>query len=129
MGSEDIKMTKIYFVRHAEPIHSWKEDQTRPLTEEGRMDSKQVITAFKDVSLDYCVSSPYQRCIDTIKECANNHHLTIHTDVRFRERVNGSINTKEMIKKRWSDFDYHEENGESLRMVQERNIEGSGIHS
>ena len=29
-------MTRIYFVRHAQPEHSWEDDRTRPLSEEGR---------------------------------------------------------------------------------------------
>ena len=29
-------MTRVYFVRHAQPEHDWEEDRTRPLTEEGR---------------------------------------------------------------------------------------------
>lgn len=33
-------MTQIYFVRHAQPIYSWEDDRTRPLTEEGLADSK-----------------------------------------------------------------------------------------
>lgn len=28
-------MTKVYFVRHAQPEYAWKEDRTRPLAEEG----------------------------------------------------------------------------------------------
>ena len=32
-------MTRVYFVRHAQPEHDWKEDRTRPLTEEGKKDS------------------------------------------------------------------------------------------
>ena len=28
-----------------------------------------------------------------------------------------------MIEKRWDDFDFHEEGGESLNMVQQRNLE------
>ena len=34
-------MTIVYFVRHAQPDHSWNEDDsTRPLTIEGQQDSK-----------------------------------------------------------------------------------------
>ena len=29
-------MTRVYFVRHAQPEHDWEEDRTRPLTEKGR---------------------------------------------------------------------------------------------
>ncbi len=32
-------MTKIYFVRHAQPEHAWEDDRTRPLTDEGKADS------------------------------------------------------------------------------------------
>ena len=31
-------MTRVYFVRHAQPEHEWEEDRTRPLTEEGKKD-------------------------------------------------------------------------------------------
>ena len=36
-------MTKVYFVRHAQPEHDWEEDRTRPLTEEGKKDSEIVL--------------------------------------------------------------------------------------
>ena len=31
-------MTRVYFVRHAQPKFSWADDLTRPLTEEGMQD-------------------------------------------------------------------------------------------
>lgn len=121
---EVVYMTRIYFVRHAQPIHSWQEDSTRPLTKEGITDSKKVVETLANIKLDYCVSSPYKRSLDTIKECAKSHGLEIHTDYRYRERECGNKNTREMIIKRWLDFDFHEEGGESLNMVQRRNMEG-----
>ena len=36
-------MTRVYFVRHAQPEHDWEEDRTRPLTEEGKKDSVVVL--------------------------------------------------------------------------------------
>ena len=36
-------MTRVYFVRHAQPEHEWEEDRTRPLTEEGKKDSAIVL--------------------------------------------------------------------------------------
>lgn len=117
-------MTSIYFVRHAQPEHSWEDDRTRPLSEEGLQDSEQVVKALRDVPLDYAISSPYRRSVDTIKECAKAHNLEIHIDEKLRERQKGpGGNNLEMFRKRWSDFDYHEDGGESLRMVQDRNIE------
>lgn len=36
-------MTRVFFVRHAQPEHNWKDDRTRPLTREGKADSKIVL--------------------------------------------------------------------------------------
>lgn len=117
-------MTHIYFVRHAQPIYSWLEDRTRPLTEEGLEDSRKVTEKLKDTRLDYAISSPYKRSMDTIRQCVKAHVLVLHTDERFREREAGlNGNGREMIRKRWSDMDYHEESGESMHMVQNRNVE------
>lgn len=117
-------MTSIYFVRHAKPDYSWYRDRTRPLTEEGRRDSEKVVSALKDIQLDYAASSPYRRSVETIQGCADRHGLIIHKDERFRERKSGvNGNTARLFRKRWLNFDYHEKDGESLRMVQERNIE------
>ncbi len=118
-------MTRIYFVRHAQPEYSWEDDRTRPLSEEGVRDSQCVCETLKNVTLDYAVSSPYLRSVKTIEACAAGHGLAIHFDERYRERDHqkGS-NNREMFRKRWSDLEYHEEGGESLSMVQRRNIEG-----
>lgn len=51
----------------------------------------------------------------------NHAHEDDRTRPLTEEGVNG--NNLEMFKKRWNDFNYHEEGGESLQMVQDRNIE------
>ena len=51
-------MTKVYFVRHAQPEHDWEEDRTRPLTEEGKKDSEIVLEFLKDKKLDAFYCSP-----------------------------------------------------------------------
>ncbi len=117
-------MTHIYFVRHAQPDHSWVEDRTRPLTEAGVEDSRQVVDALKNIKLDYATSSPYKRSMDTILACVEDHGLELHTDERFRERESGLNARKyENIKKRWENKEFHEEGGESLNMLQKRNVE------
>lgn len=117
-------MTSIYFVRHAQPKHSWEEDRTRPLTTEGLEDSKRVTEALSNIKVMAYLSSPYKRSFDTIYGISRIHSMDIITDERFREREKG-LNGNEygMFQKRWSDFDFREEGGESLHMVQERNIE------
>ncbi len=117
-------MTNIYFVRHAQPEHAWDEDRTRPLSEEGLGDIKKVTEIFRNLQIDCCLSSPYKRSFDTIKESAKVLSIDIHTDERFREREKGlKGNEFGMFQKRWNDFDFHEDGGESLNMVQKRNIE------
>lgn len=117
-------MTSIYFVRHAQPDYSCSNDSIRPLTTEGMADSSLVVKALQDTVIDYVVCSPYIRSVDTIRVCAEQHGLKPDIDERLREREKGiGSNNYSMFKKRWADFDYHERGGESLRMVQERNIE------
>lgn len=116
-------MTVVYFIRHAQPDHQWEEDRTRPLTAEGRKDAKMVLDFLKDKGIDVFYSSPYLRCMDTIKETAAFYGKGIFTDERLREREAGKNGNRHgMFEKRWADFNYHEENGESIKMVQRRNI-------
>ena len=61
-------MTRVYFVRHAQPEHDWEEDRTRPLTEEGKKDSAIVLEFLKDKKIDTFYCSPYKRSMDTIAE-------------------------------------------------------------
>lgn len=117
-------MTKVFFVRHAQPMHAHEDDRTRPLTEEGSQDTAIVLETLKDKEIDVFYCSPYKRSIDTIKQTAEFFRCEVRTDERFREREKGADgNNHGMFRKRWADHDYHEEGGESLRMVQSRNLE------
>lgn len=116
-------MTKVYFVRHAQPEPVW-DDENRPLTSEGKEDAKIVLDFLKDKEIEVFYSSPYKRSFDTISDTAAFFGKEIITDDRLREREKGeNSNNHGMFEKRWNDHDYHEKNGESIRMVQERNIE------
>lgn len=117
-------MTKVYFVRHAQPEHDWKDDRTRPLTEEGKKDSAIVLKFLKNKKIDEFYCSPYRRSIETIADTAAFFGKEIITDERLREREKGlADNNDEMYKKRWADHSYHEDGGESTAMVQQRNME------
>lgn len=116
-------MTKVYFVRHAQPEYAWEDDRTRPLTEEGKIDSVVVLDFLKDKEIDAFYCSPYKRSKDTIAEAAMYFGKEINTDERFREREKGPDgNNHGMFQKRWNDHSYHEQGGESIAMVQERNV-------
>ncbi len=117
-------MTKVYFVRHAQPEHDHEDDRTRPLTAEGIVDSRIVLEILKDKEIDAFYCSPYKRSISTIQETAEYYRRGITTDERLREREKGlNGNGYGMFQKRWADLEYHEEGGESIGMVQRRNIE------
>lgn len=117
-------MTRVYFVRHAQPVHDWKEDRTRPLTEEGKKDSAIVLEFLKGKKIEAFYCSPYKRSMDTIADAAAFLGKEIITDERLREREKGSNgNSYGMFQKRWADHGYHEEGGESIAMVQSRNME------
>lgn len=116
-------MTKVYFVRHAQPCHGWQEDRTRPLTEEGLLDTHRVTAFFQGRRVDAFFCSPYRRSIDTIRGAAELLNREIVCDERLRERECGAGgNTREMIRMCWTDRNFHEPGGESIRQVQERNV-------
>ena len=73
-------MTKIFFVRHAQPDHMWDDDRTRPLTTEGKADSEIVLDFLKDKKIDAFYSSPYKRSFDTISDTAVFFGKEIITD-------------------------------------------------
>ncbi len=118
-------MTRIYFVRHAEPDRSVHDDRTRPLTKEGLRDSLEVTRVLKNKNVDVIISSPYKRSMNTIGDLAKTLGKEIYTDDDFRERNAGGWhgdNFLEYIKNQWADFNYHIKDGESLNEVQLRNV-------
>lgn len=116
-------MTKLFFVRHAQPEHAWDNDRTRPLTDEGIIDTTKVLDFFKGLHIDKLYSSPYTRSVQTIQSTANYFDKEIMIDERLREREKGpNGNTHGMFQLRWNNKDFHEDGGESIHMVQHRNI-------
>jgi len=115
-------MTSIYFVRHAQPDEDCKDDRTRPLTSQGFIDRQEVAKTFARIRVDKIISSPYKRSVDTIAELAESLGMEISTDERLRERKNGVQTTESLLEKRWNDFDFCEEGGETIGSVQQRNI-------
>ena len=92
-------MTRVYFVRHAQPEHAHADDRTRPLTAEGTADAELVWQVLRDKGIDAFYCSPYKRSIDTIQKTAERLGKELRLDERLRD------------------------GGESIGMVQARNIE------
>lgn len=114
--------TTIIFVRHAQSLHPYGDDRTRPLTDEGMRDRSIVLDTLRDRHIDAFLCSPYKRSIDTIQTTADFFGMDIITDERFRERKSG-INSHIHLAQRWIDFDYAEKDGETMQSTRDRNIE------
>jgi 2,3-bisphosphoglycerate-dependent phosphoglycerate mutase len=120
----DPKMTRVFFVRHAQSDISCADDRSRPLTHIGLADREKVTDLLINMQIDSFYSSPYKRSIDTISQLAGVLNKSIQTDERLRERKSGKNGyIIDYVQKRWDDFSYCEEDGECLASVQMRNIE------
>lgn len=117
--------TTVYFIRHAESDFNIKDDHTRPLTAEGQQAAQDLLSVFSNTEFSTIYSSPYQRTIDTVKPLAISKGISIQERADFRERCIGQWveDFESYARSQWSDFDFKIEGGESLRAVQERNID------
>jgi len=118
-------MNNVYFVRHATPDFSIKDELLRPLTEEGIKDSIKVSKYLKSKDITKIYSSPYKRAVDTISNLSSIMNLDVEVveDLRERKICNEWIEDfNGFTKKQWSDFLFKLEDGECLKEVQDRNI-------
>jgi len=77
-------MTKVYFVRHAQPDETCADDRTRPLTPLGLSDRVQVANVLMKYSINCFYSSTYKRSYDTITLCAEKLGMPIEMrSIRF----------------------------------------------
>lgn len=118
-------LTKVYYVRHAEPNYSNHNDVLRELSPKGIVDRELVTEFLSDKQIDMIVSSPYKRAIDTVKDFSEKVGLDIEIVEDFRERKVDSVwidDFTSFTKNQWSDFTYKLSDGECLLEVQSRNI-------
>lgn len=119
--------TTIYLIRHAKPDFSEKQDDIRPLSQEGLQDCQLINQFFEHRSVDHILSSPYKRAYETIVNLAKQKQLRIVCDERFRERQITNHWIKDFnsfARQQWQDFTYHLPNGEALEQVQQRMLAG-----
>ena len=120
-------MNTVYFVRHAKPDFTIKDELLRPLSEEGINDSKKVTEYLKDKNITKIYSSPYRRAVETIRDFSELSNIDIELIEDFRERKVSNEWLKDFngfAEKQWNDFNYSLLEGESLKEVQDRNIRG-----
>lgn len=118
-------MTRIYFVRHAQPNFHHHDDLTRELSAKGIADRSLVTNFLQSRQIDIVLSSPYRRAVETVSDFAEKHKLKIVPIEDFRERRVGNDwipDFNAFCQRQWNDFSYKLTGGESLREVQDRNI-------
>ena len=118
-------MTKVFFVRHAEPNYENHDDRIRELSPRGMEDRKKVTAFLDDKNIDIVVSSPFKRAVDTVKDFADKNGMIVEIVEDFRERKVDSGWIEDFTsfsKKQWSDFSFKLSDGECLKEVQDRNI-------
>lgn len=118
-------MTKVYFVRHAEPNYNNRDDMSRELSSKGMIDRELVTQFLSDKNIEIVLSSPFKRAVDTVAHFADSKGLNIGIVDDFRERKVDSVwieDFKAFSKAQWADYDYKLSDGGSLNEVQNRNI-------
>lgn len=116
--------TKLIMVRHAKVIYT-EDDKSRELSEEGKMQRKDVLEALKRENVDIIYYSPYKRAIDTIKLYADFRNMDINIVDDLRERKVSDVFIDDFVSfsiKQWKDFNYKLNGGESLNDVKDRGI-------
>lgn len=77
--------TNLFLVRHAHSVYT--PEETRPLSERGMLDTKYVTEILKEESIDYVISSPYKRAIQTVQGIANDIGKEMNIEENLKERV------------------------------------------
>ncbi|AJS58974.1 histidine phosphatase family protein [Paenibacillus sp. IHBB 10380] len=117
--------TFIYFVRHAESIYVEGTERSRSLSEKGMADALAIKDILKTEEIDYFISSPYERSIETIRPMAIEYLKDIKIEEDLRERNIGefsSISFKEAKCQVYEDIHYAFPQGESNLKAQKRSV-------
>ncbi|WP_202709212.1 histidine phosphatase family protein [Sporosalibacterium faouarense] len=117
-------MTNIYLVRHAHSVYT-QDELNRPLSEIGKKDAQRVTEILSRKNIDYILSSPYKRSIETVEGLASylDKEITIVDDFRERKLAERSVNDFEkVITKVWEDYSFSWDGGESNYIAQRRGI-------
>ena len=80
----------VYLVRHAKAGDRarWTEDdRLRPLTRKGRRQADAIVEAFRDRVVERIVTSPFVRCVQTVRPLALERRIALETDDALAEAV------------------------------------------
>ncbi|MNH80875.1 bifunctional RNase H/acid phosphatase [compost metagenome] len=117
-----MEMKHIYLIRHAAAAG---QEPEAPLIEAGEAQAVKLASFLKDRGIEYIVTSPYVRAIDTIRPLSRLAHIKIHTDERLKERVLslGPLeNWMELFERTYAEEDFALEGGESTAEAASRGM-------
>lgn len=118
-------MTTVYFIRHAQADSAVLDQESRPLTDKGKQDCYQLAEDFENIKIDFILSSPYRRSLDTIAQIAERPGLSVHISDHLRGlrlQSNWIETYRSFFLNYWNDFTYHYADGESFAELQQRCI-------
>ncbi|PEX78193.1 hypothetical protein CN450_26490 [Bacillus cereus] len=81
-----IMKTFIYMVRHGDSPKFGKEE-TRGLTEKGKLDVQRIIDVLRGEGIDVVISSPYNRSILTVQQLAKQIGQEVLVFEDLKERI------------------------------------------
>ncbi|MFC0301252.1 histidine phosphatase family protein [Virgibacillus soli] len=117
--------TNIYFVRHAHATFIPNQEKTRPLSRRGKKDSIKITETLSSASIDFVISSPYLRAIQTVEGVAHKFGKEIILNKHFKERTLASESVSDFqqaIYKVWEDPNFSWPGGESNVAAQTRSV-------
>jgi 2,3-bisphosphoglycerate-dependent phosphoglycerate mutase len=121
--------TSIYMIRHAISPFILGEERNRGLSQQGLTDALRIKDILAEEGMEYFISSPYKRAIDTLKYLAEEAKQEIILFEELRERAVGSMEIHmdekdflDGIRTSFIDIDFKLPGGESTRAAQERSI-------
>lgn len=115
-------MKRIYLVRHCKAVG---QEPQAVLTEEGNQQAEELADFFQNENIEYIISSPFIRTINTIKPLSVLINQKIYIEDRLQERILSTTlleNWMELLERTYTDYDLKFEGGESSNEAVKRGI-------
>jgi 2,3-bisphosphoglycerate-dependent phosphoglycerate mutase len=119
--------TNLYFVRHAHSTYT-PDELKRPLSEKGQVDAEKITRILKKENIDYVISSPYKRAVQTVEGVTDFTGKEVIIENGFKERILSEVPVENFdlaITKVWEEPAFSWEGGESNIIAQKRGVEAT----
>jgi 2,3-bisphosphoglycerate-dependent phosphoglycerate mutase len=120
-------LTNLYFVRHAHSTYT-PDELKRPLSERGQADAEKITQILKKENIDYVISSPYIRAVQTVEGITDFTGKEVIIESGFKERMLSEVPVENFdlaITKVWEEPTFSLEGGESNIIAQKRCVEAT----